>query len=384
MGLVFILLITFYALRITTAKFSSIAEVSHILSEVSQGIVYNDYTSEYEKGDEISDMIQNLVAMIGGLRSIGNNMQTSVIEINDVAQTVDGSGQDISREMSETAGAIEEVSSAVEEIIASIENISENFSSQNDKTKTVFNSIQGFSTTMEGIQNRTLKADETAQLAYSKVIEFDKDINETVSVIQSIGESSSQIKDTLSMIKDISDQINLLALNASIEAARAGDAGKGFAVVADEVGKLADRTNLETGEIERRVMESTSYVEKAVITIERIAQSMKEMTEAVKDSTGLMQEITDFARNFSKETDRIFDDMKDLNELSSQNTMTAKEQLEATREVASTMGHMNQAIEKATGVTLRFEMVTMKLVESAKKLAKISRIIKTSPDEDTK
>jgi methyl-accepting chemotaxis protein len=377
----FLIIISFYSLRITTGRFKSISMVSYFMSDIAKGIVYNDINSSYERGDEIGDMILSLNLVVGGLRRMALSLSADADELIKSADTVDKASQDISREMSETAGAIEEVSASVEEIISSIENISKNFEFQNVKTQNLFTSLNNFARSMEGIQLKTKNADTTARETYSKVMEVDKDIAETVSTIQSIGESSKQIAGTLSMIKDISDQINLLALNASIEAARAGDAGRGFAVVADEVGKLADKTNSETREIERRIIESSSFVENAVKTIDRIEQSMKEMTNAVKESSTIMKEISDFSVDFTNQAIDLFEDMKQLNNISNENTQAAKEQLTATQEVALSMDHMNDKVEKTTGVAVRFEMVAMNLVDSAKKIEKISRIIKTKkPD----
>lgn len=380
-GWFFLIIISFYSLRITTGRFKSISMVSYFMSDISRGIVYNDIKSDYERGDEIGDMILSLNLVIKGLRRMAESLSADADELIKSADTVDKASQDISREMSETAGAIEEVSASVEEIISSIENISKNFEFQNAKTQNLFTSLNNFARSMEGIQLKTKNADTTARETYSKVMEVDRDIAETVSTIQSIGESSKQIADTLTMIKDISDQINLLALNASIEAARAGDAGRGFAVVADEVGKLADKTNSETREIESRIIESASFVENAVKTIDRIEQSMKEMTNAVKESSTIMKEISDFSVDFTNQAIDLFEDMKQLNNISNENTQAAKEQLTATQEVALSMDHMNDKVEKTTGVAVRFEMVAMNLVESAKKIEKISRIIKTKKSE---
>ena len=380
-GWIFLIIISFYSLRITTGRFKSIAMVSYFMSDISRGIVYNDIDSLYEKGDEIGDMINSLNLVVIGLRRMAESLSSDGDELMRSANTVDKASQDISKEMSETAGAIEEVSASVEEIISSIENISKNFAAQNNKTQNIFDSLDSFSRAMKKIEDKTKNADMTARETYSKVMEVDKDIEETVSTIQSIGESSKQIADTLSMIKDISDQINLLALNASIEAARAGDAGRGFAVVADEVGKLADKTNSETGEIERRIVESAAFVERAVKTIDRIEVSMKDMTNAVKESSIIMQEISDFSLDFSNQAVELFKDMKQLNDISNENTQATREQLLATQEVAVSMNHMNDTVERVTGVAVHFEMVAMNLVDSAKKIEKLSKIIKTKKPE---
>ena len=122
-------------------------------------------------------------------------------------------------------------------------------------------------------------------------------------------------------------------------------------------------------------------MEKAVKTIDRIEDSMKEVTNAVKESSIIMQEISDFSVDFSNQAIELFEDMKQLNDLSSENTQAAKEQLTATQEVALSMNHMNDTVEKTTGVAVRFEMVSMNLVESAKKIEKLSKIIKIKKPE---
>lgn len=122
-------------------------------------------------------------------------------------------------------------------------------------------------------------------------------------------------------------------------------------------------------------------MEKAVKTIDRIEDSMKEMTNAVKESSIIMQEISDFSVDFSNQAIELFEDMKQLNDLSIENTQAAKEQLIATQEVALSMDNMNDTVEKTTGVAVRFEMVSMNLVESAKKIEKLSKIIKIKKPE---
>ena len=143
--------------------------------------------------------------------------------------------------------------------------------------------------TTDDIQKTQKILDNTADKLNEVISSIQKEIDvetEITSKITNLAEQSNQIKDVISIIKEIADQTNLLALNAAIEAARAGEHGRGFAVVADEVRKLAERTQKSLSEIDA--------------SINIIVQGITEAKEEIEDNASAFQEV-------SKETDMLID-----------------------------------------------------------------------------
>jgi methyl-accepting chemotaxis protein len=116
-------------------------------------------------------------------------------------------------------------------------------------------------------------------------------LGEVEKTVVAIKEQSGKIAETVNLIVDIADKINLLSLNASIEAARAGDAGRGFAVVADEIGKLAFQTQESIKEIEKVLSENTKNTTDGVSVIQKTASMMREMINHMQESSHKIQTL---------------------------------------------------------------------------------------------
>lgn len=376
-GWFFLLLMTFYFYRILGKKFFFIKSVSDFMTNISQGKVYEDYQIPHGSSDEISTMIEAMNSMVYALRRIGNSLKKAVLDLVRLGEQIDSARKSLVGESEESSKTIVQVSASVEEITSSIEQMGKNYALQFEKTKNTYESIDRFSQTMQNVKSKTDSADESARVAYSSVMETEKEISESVGIIKEIGQSSQQIVEALNIIKDISDQINLLALNAAIEAARAGDMGRGFAVVADEVGKLADKTNSETKGIESLAARSNALVKKGMSNIMNITGSIKKMSDSVRNSTELTEEISKLSVTFFKEVEKIYSEVKDLNALSEQNSLATSEQLEVTGNVSNDIHSMNSAVEKSIEEVGKFDLVLKGLGEYTNKISKIANTIKT-------
>jgi methyl-accepting chemotaxis protein len=159
-----------------------------------------------------------------------------------------------------------------------------------------------------------------------------------------------QVKSSISVIEDITDQVNLLALNAAIEAARAGDAGRGFAVVADEVRKLANRT-----------MESAEEIKKSLADAERVVNSAVDtMTSVLAEA----QNIINVADMIAKEFEEIAKGVKDIQHYSSSVASAAEEQDAVFRELVKSVEILSKEVDD-------FARASDKLLETSQKLHQV-------------
>jgi methyl-accepting chemotaxis protein len=241
------------------------------------------------------------------------------------------------------AATAEHVASASEEISSSASQQSQGAVNQRDQAAQVATALQEMSATVLQVSEHSNKAAEAARHASETAHHGGSIVEETLTKMRVIaesvggtarkmvelGKSSDQIGRIIGVIDDIADQTNLLALNAAIEAARAGEQGRGFAVVADEVRKLAERTTTATKEIARMIkniqdetksavtaMEhGTTQVEEGVVSTVQAGDSLKEIIRMAEQVGEMISHIATAATQQSSATEEVNNNMEQIAKL---------------------------------------------------------------------
>lgn len=366
-----VVIFTFLA-NMISRQLNRVVKTTEEISTGNLAVERLDSRSNDEVG-RMSEAVNNMV----------DNLQHMITQIGHTSEQVAASSEQLLASSNETSKASEEITQSIQEVSSGAE-LQVEKASQNEKTvEDMSKNVEQISTSIQDVNDASLesakKAEHGTEVIHSTVGQMKTIHSLTEKIDTSVNElavQSNKIGSIVSLITDVAEQTNLLALNAAIEAARAGEHGRGFAVVADEVRKLAEQTSNATSDIsdiiakiQEDVKESVDYtndgrkaVESGMNYVDEAGKSFEDLSKAIHGVSSQIQGVTAAIQQIDAGTEDVFNSLKETTSVAQQSAghtqnvaASAEEQNASMEEVSASANQLSKMSEELQQVVSKFK-----------------------------
>lgn len=308
------------------------------------------------------DRLRRIKELLESVREISEKLAIASSQMTDTSKNFSENAQNQAAFAEEITATIEEISAGVENVAKSAEYQYTGISSFAEKSA----ELSGLISEMEAKIQEALGLTESIEKNAKSGARMMEGMSASMGkIIASSGEMSGIVQ----IIKDISDQINLLSLNAAIEAARAGDAGRGFAVVADEISKLADKTAMSVKEIESLISGNEKEIQIGMESVRGTVGTIGVIIKGVEEINNMVNVLADFMRRQSEVNAIVMEESIGVKERAEEIRNAAEEQKNASSEIVKSVSGINELTQaNAAGA--------QNITESSEEIRTMSDILK--------
>lgn len=350
-------------LRVMNRVVKPVAKMTNIIDHIAEG----DFSQNLEvKGnDEIARMSSNMQMFITQMRSTISEISSTSdwlnkqsMENEDVSDALRNSSKSQSHEMEVLGQMVDQISVAVEDV-----------SSQMDDLAELIRKTQAEGEAADRLMKESVDMSQSGKSDMDRINKGMNDINTSITTLSEqitrVGNTTAQIGDMVNLIMDISEETNLLSLNASIEAARAGEAGKGFAVVAEQIGKLAANSSTAADDISNLTSEIKATVDEVVAHMSASVSGVQQSVKIVSGASTTFDSLYKKVEETGQRVNEMIELVGRVNDVAQQMEQITATQVQATEQITQSAKELDQHTKN---VTASSDMVA----ESAQNLKKES------------
>ncbi|MCX7998565.1 MAG: methyl-accepting chemotaxis protein [Leptospiraceae bacterium] len=311
--------------------------------------------------DEIGNMGQSVNEFLKNIAAILKRIQLAAQENHETAEKVKKIANVLAQLSTSQTMGVKESSSALTEVSATFANISKSIDSEAKDISEIGKVSKSIQETNRFLANKIHELSIISQNSAREAEKSQGAILSTTKSMQEVRKVSGEISKMLMIIRDISKQTHLLALNASIEAARAGDFGKGFAVVADEISKLAEKTSLSVSQIKGLIEATDNAISISSQSVEEAVKVLKQVAGSIETISKKISELKDSIAKQENDISIIDKAYADIQRLSLEINQSATEERKAIEQISGVVNGMSQESQEMAKNSQELSEISSKL-----------------------